>query len=307
MITLGPSVYARVMALVQRGDEVRTHLLQVTARMLIDQPLFGVGSGAFAHVFRFYSDQPAMQFGSWSAHNLFAQFLSEQGAVGLVAFLTVVATTVGAVVYRRRHLGAERTTVLFLLVSLGAWLLYGTHQYTFLMRSMQVYFWITLGLLVSLAPGIIAVPRVSRAFAMTVLGGLLVLGGVRIFGALQRSLPTDYVWGLNPQPGTLQWSHRAVFMNLVTRGSMLRLEVACPVPQVAARPQTVSVLVDGVPMTRVTLETTDWKTIDIPVDKPLGSVVVVQLRTAYTFHQSAIGIGTDTRRVGVLLKPARWL
>src|SRR5262249_54046506 len=101
--------------------------------------------------------------------------------------------------------------------------------------------------------------------------------------------------------------HRTVFMNLVTRGPMLRLDVACPVAQLALRPQTVSVLIDGVLVKQVTLETRDWNTIDIPVGSPLGSIVLVQLRTSYTFHQSTMGTSTDTRRVGVLLKPARWL
>jgi hypothetical protein len=45
----------------------------------------------------------------------------------------------------------ERTVAFLLMVSLGIWLTYGLVQSTFLMRSMQTYFWITAGLLATLS------------------------------------------------------------------------------------------------------------------------------------------------------------
>ncbi len=303
----GPRVYARMLTLWHEGDTVRTHLLGVVWRMFLDQPLLGVGSGRFAHLFQFYSSQPGMQFGSWSAHNLYAQFLAEQGALGLVSFVLIVSTTLVPIILGQHRLEDERPAVLFLLVSLLSWLTYGWLQYTFLMRSMQVYFWITLGLLVSLASKIVPSMRVPRRSAAVVLALLVLAGALRTHTAITRPVPPDYAWGFYPEyEGRLRWTHRVAFMNVRVKSSVLQLTFACPIPQVVDYPQWVSIALDGSEVLRVTLNTPSWKTVEIPVAKPVGSVVLVQLRVRYTFSYAALGLNSYTQRFGILLQPIRW-
>ena len=79
-------------------------------------------------------DPEAFRWGSLSSHNLYAQFLAEQGLFGLASFLALLGVTAGGAVRARGRLGEVRPVVLFLLVSLGAWLGYGLLQYTFLLR-----------------------------------------------------------------------------------------------------------------------------------------------------------------------------
>ncbi|HEV8306845.1 MAG TPA: O-antigen ligase family protein [Methylomirabilota bacterium] len=296
------------------GDYVRLHLLEVAGRMVRDYPLLGVGSGRFARFFDLYSAYPQLRFGSWSAHNLYAQFLAEQGALGLASFLGLVAVSLGPIVTRSRALGAARPAVLFLLVSLGVWLVYGWLQYTFLLRSMQVYFWITLGLVVSLALPAVRPPRLPRRWLAVGAAALLVALGFRVHTVAARPVPVGYEWGFHgweyaPEvfEARARWTSGGAVASLRVEGRALHLDFACPSPQVSGRPQEVSVLLDGLPAGRVVLDSpTAWKALDLPVTKPLGSGVILQIRVGYSFVPAELGDAPDPRRLGVLVSPPHW-
>ncbi len=136
----------------------------------------------------------------WSTHNLYAQLLAQQGLFGLASFLLLLAVTVGPIIRARRRLdAAERPAVLLLLVSLGAWLTYGFLYYTVLMRSMQLYFWITLGLLVSLTSAVAPPARVPRRWLVTGSVVLAVLFGARAWAVATRPLQPGLAAGLHDE------------------------------------------------------------------------------------------------------------
>jgi hypothetical protein len=302
-------------------------VLRAAWQMFLSEPLLGIGSGRFAQVYhRDYDPDPVMLAGSLSTHNLYAQVLAEQGGLGLLSFGAIVAVVLVRAVRVQRWLGESRAAVLFLLVSLGAWLVYGLFQYTFLMRSMQAYFWIVLGLLASLTsdpalrdaarasdPAISGASRrssgrvVSRRVLLVLLTVLGVAAGVRVHAALARPLRPGLSLGVyGPEPGGARWTRSRALGLVRVQGSVLRLPMAFPVPPALGVRQTVDVLVNGVPVRRVALEASGWTVVDIPFTEPAGATVRVELRAHHTVVPSALGWSGDTRRLGVLLGPASW-
>ena len=89
LLPVGLPAIERFRLLWQTGDSYRQHALEVVWRMYVDQPILGIGSGRFAHMFQFYSSAEPWRFqwGSLSSHNLYAQVLAEQGALGLLVSL----------------------------------------------------------------------------------------------------------------------------------------------------------------------------------------------------------------------------
>jgi O-antigen ligase len=306
----GLDVLRRVRELWQQGDVYRKIVLSVARRMFLDEPALGIGSGRFAGEFSRYHPDPAIQYGSLSAHNLYAQFLAEQGAIGLACFLALVTVVVFGAVRGARQRTEEQIIVFLLLTSLGIWLAYGGVQYTFLMRSMQGYFWITVGLLFALAPT--SGTRRWRPW-LAVVAVVLILGAVRVHSAIHRPVPIGYTWGFHPgEVANARWTRGGAVLNLPVQGHMLVLSFAFPVAHVTPRPQRVTVLVDGVEVRRLEVlrlgfrSPSDWDVVEVPIDKAPDAPVLVQVRVAYTIVPADLGVNTDTRRLGVLMKGPSW-
>jgi hypothetical protein len=301
---LGPRVARQLVSKWQAGDIVRTHLLGVTWRIFLEEPLLGIGTGRFFDLFRFYSTRPRMQFGTWSTHFLYAQFLVEQGLLGLLGFGGLLAATLPRAVRAVWRRTAPPAAV-FLLVSLTGWLVYGLLQFTFLMRAMQCYFWIALGLLVGLTGAARPLRRVPGRWLLAAGIVVLVLLGVRLH-ALAR-WPIAPAWGLHPSEGILRWTGGGAWLTLPVEGRTLRITLAGPDPRWTGRPQEVRVRLDGVPVARLRLDTPGWRTLDVPVGRPVGVPVRLEIGVAYSFVPAALGLNPDTRRLGVALQPVRWL
>lgn len=309
LMPVGARAIEKMLMLWRSGESYREHVLQVAWRMFRAEPVLGIGSGRFAHMFQFYSSDPAaFQWGSLSSHNLYTQVLAEQGALGLASFLAVLGVTVGRMVRAQRRLGDARPVVLLLLVSLGAWLGYGLLQYTFLLRSMQVYFWVILGLLAALTLSLRPPPRPGRGWVVGVLVVVGVAGGFRAHATAMRPIPRGFTFGLHEREadGT-RWTRGGAVLEVPVAGRVLRFDVAYPIPEASRRPQRVTVLVDGSPVRRITLTDPAWKTVEIPIEKPLGRRVLLGVRVEHTFIPAAIGVSPDTRRLGVLVRSLRWV
>ncbi len=203
---LGPSTLENFVRLWhERGEPVRTQTLRITGEIFRDYPLLGVGTGRFAHVFPLYarpSDAASNFFQNepgWSTHNLYAQLLAEQGLVGLASFLLMIAAVLVPIVRAQRRPGDDRPAVFLLLVSVGAWLTYGFLYYTFLLRSMQLYFWITLGLLVSVTSAVAPPVRVPRRWLAAGSAALLVLFGLRTYTVAIRPITPGLAAGVHSE------------------------------------------------------------------------------------------------------------
>jgi hypothetical protein len=276
----------------------------VTWRIFREEPLLGIGSGRFYDLFRFFSTRPRMQFGTWSTHYLYAQFLVEQGLLGLLGFCGLLAVTLSLparAVWRR----SASPAAALLLVSLAGWMVYGLLQYTFLLRAMQCYFWIALGLLVGLTERPPSRWRPSGRWWLAAGLAAVALLGVRLHTLGQWPIVPS--WGLHASSGDHRWTGGAAWFTVPVEGRVLRLTFSGPDPRSTGRPQEVRLRLDGTTVARLRLDNVGWRTLDVPVDRPPGAVVRVEIGVAYSFVPAALGLSADPRRLGVALQPVQWL
>jgi hypothetical protein len=189
------------------------------------------------------------------------------------------------------------------------WLCYGALQYTFLMRSMQIYFWISLGLLAGLASTGRPTVRLSGRGLAVVVVVLVILVAHRVDAVVRRPIPTGYAWGFHAGAvHEARWTRGVAVLNLLVQAGWLRLAFDCPIPQVADRPQQVTIHLDGKRAADVILDSPGAsRTVDLLVDREPGGAVLVEIRVAYTFVPAALGHNADGRRLGVLMQPPAWL
>jgi O-antigen ligase len=304
---VGAGAYERMLHLWLAGDSYREHVLTMAWRMFLDHPVLGVGTGGYAQRFAFHSPRAReFHWGSLSSHNLYLQLLAEQGVAGLLSFLGLLVVTLAPAVGSAPGRTEAGTVRRFLLVSLGAWLTYGLFQHTLLMRSMQIYFWIALGLVVALTPR----PRPPRraARAVLALGLLLVLavGVVRAYGSATRSITPGAAVGVFDWQADVRWTRSRAVLVVPVEGRVLQLWLACPFAPVVGRPQTVELSIDGALVRRITLAGPDWQMVELPVDRPRGSTIELAIGAGYTVVPAEIGVNADQRRLGVLMRSVGW-
>jgi O-antigen ligase len=112
------------------SDGGRTMIWRLTARLIADHPLVGVGAGNFSIRIQEYYNDPGVDLGAlhsdiWlQAHNDLLQVWAEKGVAGLVAVAGIFLSglvSVGAIV-RRSASPAEGGLAVFLLMSLVSYL-----------------------------------------------------------------------------------------------------------------------------------------------------------------------------------------
>jgi O-antigen ligase len=303
---LGAMVGGRIRDLWAHGDPYRSMVLGIAWQMFRDEPLLGIGTGQYGIAFLWYLNNPYMRWGSLSSHNLYVQLLAEQGLLGLGAFAAIVLPALGRRVRRAETPPGGAPLRPYLLVSLLIWLLYGLFQFTFLMRSTQLFFWLLLGLLVATAPPAPrrrAGPRLAAALVTV----LVVAGAFRAHAAAARPIPPGYSWGLHDwqAPDGSVWTRGGAVLKLRVQGPVLRLAFAFPVSPLAGS-QRVEILLDGTPVGRLVLDAPAWRTVEIPVAAPTGRHVLLGIRVARTFTPAGLRLSIDPRRMGVLMRPAAW-
>lgn len=291
----------------------RPHLWRTAGAMLADHPLLGVGTGRFSYFFREYSAIPPREFGPFwgTVHNLYLQLGAERGLLGLAAFGWLVLM---ALQYGWRALRAARAALDPLglaLIAVVAWLVYGVFQSTFYIHSIEVGFWVLLGLIAACAHPHATAPTAPRWAWGAVILVLLLGGGLRLSQANQYPLNPAYAagfyhWERQPDASQARWMSQRAALAVTPQGTTMLLDVAAPTPVIAQRPQHLTVWIDGRRQAELVLADTRWKTLRIPLRSPGQSPVLVTFKTAYAFSPRAEGFGEDSRRLGVMLKAPRW-
>lgn len=127
----------------QTAVTVRWLFLGTTWRMLLSEPVFGVGIGQYflwSQVFA--APEMANYYQSENAHNNFAQIAGELGLAGLVSFVAVLALSLWRRGMERRPHDILMPVLLGLSVFILTWL--GGHP--LLVPEVSYPFWITLGI-----------------------------------------------------------------------------------------------------------------------------------------------------------------
>jgi hypothetical protein len=285
--------------------------------MLAAHPVLGVGTSRYAFFFREYADPKAVVgFGPFwgTAHSTYLQLLAEQGVVGLASFAVCFG---GAWLRALRGLpalqGDRRLVAEGLIASLTGWFVYAALQYVFRVDALLYLAFILAGWAAGLAapapqwaPG-----RFARRLVWVLAAAGLVLLVLRFEAALRRPIPAGYEagfyrWERQPDGTAARWTGGRAAQTARVEGRVLVLTLRAPIPDLAVRPQIVTVWVDGRPAGTVRLAAPDWQPLAVPVDRPPGDHVLVELETAYTFVPSRAASPGDTRRLGVMVGALAW-
>jgi O-antigen ligase len=298
-------------------DPNRVTLWNAAVGMFRAHPVLGVGTGRYPAFFRAYADPRALgDFGPFwgSAHSTYLQILAEQGLVGLAGFVVCFGWVWLRAIRGLAALPAERRLVAEgLVASLAGWFVYAALQYVFRVDALLYLVFVLAGWLAGLTPPAArraprpAARRVAWAMAVVALGLL----SVRVEAALRRPVPLGYEagfyrWERQPDGAGARWTGGRAAMTARIDGPVLVLSFRAPLPGVEARPQLVTVWVDGRPAGTVRLATPDWHPVAIPIDRPAGGHVLVELETAYTVVPARTTSSRDTRRLGVMIGPVAW-
>lgn len=309
-------LHGRVMARLSgfAHDVHRRVLWETALRMTLDHPFLGVGTGRYALFFQEYTTPELRRgFGPFwgTAHSLYLQLLAEQGVLGLASFLVFFGGVWLGTVRRLRGLPRGRAVQLSgVLAALAGWFAYGAVQYTLRVDALVYLVCILTGAAAALAPPVRR-PALSRRWALAAVALGLVTLAVRAETALTRPVSPGYEagfyrWERQADDRPARWTHRRAAMTTPVRGRILEVRLRAPIPGIEARPQIVRVTVDHQPTAVVRLATPAWQVVDVPVQAPPGTHVLVELEVAYTFVPSALAPSRDARTLGVMVGELTW-
>ena len=278
------------------ADSLR-HRIEFTTRSLRmwrTEPLFGVGAGRYLLLSeQFAGDGAAPRFRRENAHNNFLQIAAELGAVGIAAFLALLAACASRV---WRALGA-RDGPDPLLAGAGAgaaaYLLTCLTGHPLLTSETAWPFWIVLGVAAARAERLLPASRAGarRAAAAGWAAGLLLLATVPFradaaVGGLTAGQPRSALDNLRggtfgpetgPRGRCFRWSGPYATFLLPGYARAVRVPLRAPHAR-RDRPVTVEIALGGRPARRIPLPDGRWTTVPLPlVPDPPGGVHRVDL------------------------------
>ena len=279
------------------ADSLR-HRIEFTTRSLRmwrTEPLFGVGAGRYLLLLseQFAGDDAAPRFRRENAHNNFLQIAAELGAVGIAAFLALLAACASRV---WRALGA-RDGPDPLLAGAGAgaaaYLLTCLTGHPLLTSETAWPFWIVLGVAAARAERLLPASRAGarRAAAAGWAAGLLLLATVPFradaaVGGLTAGQPRSALDNLRggtfgpetgPRGRCFRWSGPYATFLLPGYARAVRVPLRAPHAR-RDRPVTVEIALGGRPARRIPLPDGRWTTVPLPlVADPPGGVHRVDL------------------------------
>jgi O-antigen ligase len=167
LLTLAPPDMAARVHRFDSSGSGRADLWQISRRIIEDRPLIGVGAGNFPVASVHYLLEPGAILRDefivdrpQEAHNIYLQVLTELGVIGLVLFLTIVASCLAAALRAARtfrRLGRTGGDILARGLFLALVALLVTNAFTTTIYGKQLY------ILLAIGPAMLAIAERSRA------------------------------------------------------------------------------------------------------------------------------------------------
>ncbi|MBI5603290.1 MAG: O-antigen ligase family protein [Deltaproteobacteria bacterium] len=318
LLFLNKRFLVRVLALgFSDPDQRRYHLWNTAWQMFTFSPLLGIGLGKYYSFFPEFFQDPQISwkvFGFFRGepHSFYLQTLSEQGAIGFLLFVSLVA----AVIYKMiKKTGGESTIdnkqllKMVLMISLLSWFFLGFFHNVSYVRSLGILFWIILGWAVSLVDPRAVSDKGHRKNKGFLVGGLLVLTlalGYQIKLIYDRPLSPVFQTGLYGRevlPGgeKIRWmGKRAVFPSKIHNETVV-LFLSAPLPGIARHPQRVRIWA-GKNFREVILKNDQWVPITIPIKEKSNDWIPLKIETDYTFNPHKLKMSRDDRNLGIMIK-----
>ena len=296
-------------------DQRRYNLWATAWHMFTFSPLLGVGLGKY---FEFFPEFFKNTLVSWKTfgfvrgepHSFYLQTLSEQGAIGFLLLLSLVAIVIYKMIKKTKEepSNEKKMLILVLMISLVSWLLLGFFHNVSYVRSLGVLFWILLGWSISLiTPRVILTKNKTNTKIFFI--GLLILTaalGYQIKLVVDRPITPHFQTGLFeketlPSGGQYRWTGRRAIVITDVHGGKINLSISAPLPEVAENPQYVRLWIGG-KVHKVILRDNGWYKITIPAEKSFAEKMLLKIETNYTFNPKKAKLSEDNRDLGIMIR-----
>jgi len=244
---LGPGYFGQG---AQSAIRVRWLFLGTTWRMLVAEPLFGLGIGQyFLWSRQFASPEMLLHYQRENAHNNFAQIAGELGIAGLISFVAVLVASLARRGEEQSHHNVAMPVLLGLAVFILTWL--GGHP--LLVAEAAYPFWLALG---------VAAAVVARHSNANLSAGIVGLAAALLlvsipFRVSAKSAQLDFSevsYGLSAK--RLMTSRARFFVSGVESGIDIPLRARSASEDV---PVEIEVLVDGFASETIALPDRNWR------------------------------------------------
>ena len=243
---LGPEYFG---SQAQDAVRIRWLFLGTTWRMLVSEPIFGIGIGQYflwshefsvPELFDYYQRE--------NAHNNFAQIAGELGAVGLTCFVAVLA---GAL-WRRRAEPETDASLNPALLGAAAFIVTWLGGHPLLVEEVAYPFWLTMGVATTLAA---ANTRWSVPSNLVGMGIIVLLVSIpfRVNEKWAEHDRSRVTYGISEKQ--VMTSHARFFVS--SDGS--RVDLPLRAPASFDEPVEIDILVDGSMSETITLSDRNWQ------------------------------------------------
>jgi hypothetical protein len=291
---------------ISRALDFRVETTRAAGRMIAGHPVFGIGVGRFYPESGAYLDEQFRQtVPRENAHNNFLQVLAELGAAGFLPFLALlgVAATRAAREVRSGHRPAP---ALGAAAGLAAFVLTWLAGHPLLIPDVAASFWIVLGMATAAfgdgqdGPGPSPTPRRRRiaGVAIAAVFALVVVASVPFRGlaaaprtGLQNTAIGLSAWETGENAVRFRTLERARGRFYVRADSTsLRLPLRLAPDDGQGDPVSVDVSIDGVLISRVQVDGTDWRDVAVVMPRTRAS------RPFRTVEVAAVGARAEDGR-----------
>jgi O-antigen ligase len=187
-------------------DNRRYHLWMTAWRMFTFSPLLGVGLGKYYEFFPEFFKDPLLNwkvfgFVRGEPHSFYFQTLAEQGAIGFLLTIGLLAAIIIQMLKKMRKTPSTETrwSLTALMIALSGWCALGLFHNVAYVRSLGVFYWILFGWSASLLDSSILFHK-SKWSTKGLLAGLMILFMAFIY---QLKLINEYPNFTSPQTSSI--------------------------------------------------------------------------------------------------------
>lgn len=296
-------------------DNRRVHLWNTAWHMFTFSPLLGIGLGKYSSFFPEFFKNSHINWKTFSfvrgePHSFYLQTLAEQGAVGFLLLMSLVAGVIYCMVKNSKEepSNANKLLLIVLQISVISWFLLGFFHNVSYVRSLGVLFWILLGWSAALI-GPKALPSESDLKNRSFLIGLLVIivaFGYQIKLIHERPVTPFFQTGsynheILPSGEKIQWMGKRAVMNTKIEDGAATITVSAPLPEIQKHPQRIR-LWAGKNFREFILNDDHWHKLIIPTDRESKDRIPLKIETGRTFNPKEVGISQDNRNLGIMIQ-----
>ncbi|VAX23752.1 hypothetical protein MNBD_NITROSPINAE02-1793 [hydrothermal vent metagenome] len=296
--------------------EPRFFLWHTAVIMFLSSPLLGIGLGRFTSLFREYF---ASDWYTWedigfatnaSSHSFYFETLANQGIIGFGLWgLLIWLILFGAVRTIRREASSQKKFFFIAIFSsIVIWLTIGLIHHVTLSRIIEIYFWISLGILAGYSWDEIKIVEPGRKKAVIAFAVIAAAFCYQIYLVMARPIPENFQtgfssWEKKPDGNYYRWMGKRAVYSAMAKDGKVTLSLVVTLDGLEQKPQKVKIQV-GESVKEIVINNRGLFTAEFPVKSKEGRYLV-WLEVDHTYDPAKNRISRQRGPVGVMIMKPR--